>query len=143
MIALLAINYYSATRATQAHKRVRIPYSPAFLQQVRDGNVDSSQSKGTASQRMFKNSQKIGKSKPTKLFKTEVPTFANTDALSKLLESKGVVINAQPLDTGAPWWQNLLLGFGPTLLFIFLLFWLMRRAGNVQNILGSFGRARA
>ena len=52
-------------------------------------------------------------------------------------------MNAQPLDTGAPWWQNLLLGFGPTLLFIFLLFWLMRRAGNVQNVLGSFGRSRA
>jgi cell division protease FtsH len=143
VIALLAINYYSATRATQAHKRVRIPYSPVFLQQVRNGNVDSIQSKGTAIQGTFKSSEKVGKAKPTKLFKTEVPTFANTDALSKLLEGKGVVINAQPLDTGAPWWQNLLLGFGPTLLFIFLLFWLMRRAGNVQNLLGSFGRSRA
>ena len=30
----------------------------------------------------------------------------------------------------APWWQNLLLGFGPTILFIGLLFWLMRRAGK-------------
>ena len=54
-----------------------------------------------------------------------------------------MVVNAQPLDTGAPWWQNLLLGFGPTILFVFLLFWLMRRAGNVQNVLGSFGRSRA
>jgi cell division protease FtsH len=54
-----------------------------------------------------------------------------------------VVVNAQPLDTGAPWWQNLLLGFGPTILFVGLLFWLMRRAGNVQNVLGSFGRSRA
>jgi cell division protease FtsH len=143
VIALLAINYYSATKATRAHPRVRIPYSPVFLQQVRQGNVDAIQSKGTAIQGTFENSQKIGKSKPTKLFKTEVPTFANTDALSKLLESKGVVINAQPLDTGAPWWQNVLLGFGPTILFIFLLFWLMRRAGNVQNVLGSFGRSRA
>src|SRR5207302_4626212 len=38
---------------------------------------------------------------------------------------------------------NLLLGFGPTILFVGLLFWLMRRAGNVQNVLGSFGRSRA
>jgi cell division protease FtsH len=143
VIALLAINYYSATRATQAHPRVRIPYSPVFLQQVRTGNVDAIQSKGTAIQGTFKQDEKIGKSKPTKLFKTEVPTFANTDALSKLLESKGVVINAQPLDTGGPWWQNLLLGFGPTLLLIGLLVWISRRAGNMQNILGSFGRARA
>src|SRR5205085_12670402 len=86
VIALLAINYYSATRATQAHPRVRIPYSPVFLQQVREGNVDSIQSKGTAIQGTFKSSEKIGKSKPTKLFKTEVPTFAHKDALAKLLE---------------------------------------------------------
>ena len=54
-----------------------------------------------------------------------------------------MVVNAEPLDTGAPWWQNLLLGFGPTILFLVLLVWLMRRAGNVQNLLGSFGRSRA
>jgi len=143
VIALLAINYYSATRATQAHPRVRIPYSPVFLQQVREGNVESIQSKGTAIQGTFKNNEKIGKSKPTELFKTEVPTFADTDALSKLLERKGVVINAQPLETGGSWWQNLLLGFGPTILLIGLLVWISRRAGNMQNILGSFGRARA
>src|ERR671938_1993383 len=143
VIALLAINYYSATRATQAHPRVRIPYSPVFLQQVREANVDSIQSKGTAIQGTFKSAEKVGKSKPTKLFKTEVPAFANTDALSKLLVQKGVVINAEPLETGAPWWQNLLLGFGPTLLLIGLLVWISRRAGNMQNILGSFGRSRA
>ena len=54
-----------------------------------------------------------------------------------------MVVNAQPLDTGTPWWQSLLLFFGPTLLFVGLLFFLMRRAGNVQNILGAFGRSRA
>src|SRR5439155_24878917 len=91
----------------------------------------------------FKQAEKYGKSKPTKLFKTEVPTFADTNSLSRLLERKGVVINAQPLDTGAPWWQNLLLGFGPTILLIGLLVWVSRRAGNIQNILGSFGRSRA
>ena len=52
-------------------------------------------------------------------------------------------MNAEPLDTGPPWWQSLLLGFGPTILFVVLLFWLMRRAGNVQNVLGAFGRSRA
>src|ERR671930_1022528 len=111
VIALLAINYYTATRATQAHPRVRIPYSPVFLQQVRAGNVEAIQSKGTAIQGTFAKARKYGKSKATTLFKTEVPTFADTDALSRLLVRKGVVINAQPLDTGAPWWQNLLLGF--------------------------------
>ena len=36
-------------------------------------------------------------------------------------QSKGVVVDAQPLDTGGPWWQNLLLGFGPTILFLGLI----------------------
>jgi cell division protease FtsH len=100
-------------------------------------------SKGTAIQGTFTQKLRYGGSKPTTRFRTEIPAFADNDALSRLLQRKGVVVNAQPLDTGAPWWQNLLLGFGPTILFVFLLFWLMRRAGNVQNVLGSFGRSRA
>jgi cell division protease FtsH len=142
-LALLAVNFFFTMRATQPSSRVRVPYSPFFLQQVNDGNVKSITSKGTAIQGTFTQKESYNKSKATKLFKTEIPAFANTDALSNLLQKKGVVVNAQPLDTGAPWWQNLLLGFGPTILFIFLLFWLMRRAGNVQNVLGNFGRSRA
>jgi len=137
------INFYAGSRATQAHSRVRVPYSPFFLQEVRAGHVADITSKGTAVQGTFKKAERYRGSKPTTRFRTEIPAFANTDALSKLLQSKGVIVNAEPLDTGAPWWQNLLLGFGPTILFLVLLFWLMRRAGNVQNVLGSFGRARA
>jgi cell division protease FtsH len=142
-LALLAINYYAGSRATQAQPRVRVPYSPFFLQQVSDGHVVSITSKGTAIQGTFSKPERYNGSKATKLFQTEIPAFANTDALSQLLEQKRVVVNAEPLDTGAPWWQNLLLGFGPTLLFLVLLFWLMRRAGNVQSVLGSFGRSQA
>ena len=54
-----------------------------------------------------------------------------------------MVVNAEPLDSGPPLWQSLLVNFLPTVLFIGLLFLLMRRAGNVQNLLGSFGRSRA
>src|SRR5436190_2333256 len=139
---LLGLNYWAASRATQ-HPRVRIPYSPFFLEQVRSGNVDSITSKGTTIEGLFAQSTKYGKAGKTRRFKTEVPTFANTDALSKLLVEHRVTINAEPLDTGPPWWQSLLLGFGPTLLFLLLLFWLMRRAGNVQGMLGAFGRSRA
>src|SRR5207245_11404000 len=64
-------------------------------------------------------------------------------ALSQRLERRRVVINAQPLTSSVPWWESLLLGFGPTLLLVGLLFWLMRRAGNVQGMLGAFGRSRA
>jgi cell division protease FtsH len=142
-LALLAFNFYLGSRATQPASRVRVPYSPFFLNQVSAGHVKQITSKGTAIQGTFTQKLRYAGSTPTKLFVTEIPAFADNNALSSLLQKKGVTVNAQPLDTGAPWWQNLLLGFGPTLLFIFLLFWLMRRAGNVQNVLGSFGRSRA
>jgi cell division protease FtsH len=142
-LALLALNFYAGSRATEPSSRVRVPYSPFFLQQVRAGHVKEITSQGTAIQGTFTQPETYAGSKPTNLFMTEIPAFANNDALSSLLEQKRVTVNAKPLDTGAPWWQNLLLGFGPTILFLVLLFWLMRRAGNVQNVLGSFGRSRA
>jgi cell division protease FtsH len=142
-LLLLALNIYLGARATKEPSRVRIPYSPFFLQQVRDSHVKQITSKGTAIQGTFTEKQTYGDSKPTDRFRTEIPAFADNDALSKLLESKGVVVNAQPLDTGPPWWQNLLLFFGPTILFVALLFFLVRRGGNVQNVLGAFGRSRA
>ena len=142
-LALLAFNFYVGSRATQPQSRVRVPYSPFFLQQVQAKHVEQITSKGTAIQGTFTKQVKFGKAKPTTRFETEIPAFANNDALSKLLEQNRVVVNAKPLDTGAPLWENLLLGFAPTILFVLLLFWLMRRAGNAQNLLGSFGRSRA
>jgi cell division protease FtsH len=142
-LALLAFNFYLGSRANQPSSRVRVPYSPFFLKQVGAGHVQQITSKGTAIQGTFTRKERFAGSKPTTQFKTEIPAFADNNALSRLLQRKGVVVNAQPLDTGAPWWQNLLLGFGPTLLFLLLLFWFIRRAGNVQNVLGSFGRSRA
>ena len=142
-LVLFAVNFYLGSRATQPASRVRIPYSPFFVNQVNAGRVREITSKGTAIQGTFTVKLRYGKSKPTTRFKTEVPAFANTDTLSALLQKKRVVVNAQPLDTAAPWWQSLLLGFGPTILFVLLLFWLMRRAGSAQNLLGTFGRSRA
>ena len=142
-LVLLAINVYAGTRAMQPASRVRVPYSPFFLDQVNAGHVKDITSKGTAVQGTFTQPQSYAGSKATTLFQTEIPTFADDTTLSALLQRKGVVVNAQPLDTGGSWWQNLLLGFGPTILFVGLLFLLIRRAGRMQNILGSFGRSRA
>ena len=140
---LLAINIVFGMRAGQPPSRVRVPYTPFFLQQVRAGHVKDITSKGTAIQGTFTQPVQFEDRKPTTRFKTEIPAFANNDELAALLQRKAVVVNAQPLDSGPPWWQSLLLGFGPTILFVFLLVWLMRRAGNAQNILGQFGRSRA
>jgi cell division protease FtsH len=142
-VGLLVVNYYLGSRATQAPSRVQVPYSPFFLTEVKDGNVASITSKGTAIQGTFTKPTSYDNSHATTTFKTEIPAFADNNKLSALLQSKAVVVNARPLDTGGPWWENLLLGFGPTLLFVGLLVLLMRRAGNVQNALGAFGRSSA
>src|SRR5205814_199181 len=142
-VILFGFNYWAASRATKHQPRVRVPYSPFFLQAVRAGNVAQITSRGTAVQGQLKQSVDYG-NKHARLFKTEIPAFADTNALSKLLQEKGVVINAQPLDKGTPWWESLLFGFGPTLLFLLLLVWLMRRAsGGAGGMLGAFGRSRA
>src|SRR6184192_1962860 len=111
VLALLIFNFYFGSRATQPPSRVRVPYSPFFLNQVRAGNVSEITSKGTAIQGTFTQKLTYKRSKPTTRFKTEIPTFANENALSRLLQSKGVIVNAQPLQSGSPWWLNLLLGF--------------------------------
>ena len=36
-VGLLTLNYWAGSHATQAPSRVRAPYSPFFLQQVRSG----------------------------------------------------------------------------------------------------------
>jgi cell division protease FtsH len=143
IVGLLVLNFFLARNATQAQSRVRVPYSPYFLTQVNDGHVAEITSKGTAIQGEFKTAKEYKGSKPTKLFQTEIPAFANTDKLSNLLQSKNVVVNAVPLDKGGPWWETLLVGFGPTLLFIGLIYFAFRRAGSMQSVLGNFGRSTA
>jgi cell division protease FtsH len=143
LIGLLALNYWIGQQATQGPSRVRIPYSPVFLQQVSAGRVAEITSKGTTIQGTFITKERYKGSGPTNRFETEIPAFADTKQLSQLLQAKRVVVNAVPLDTGPPWWESVLIGFGPTLLFLGLLFLLLRRAGSMQNALSSFGRSRA
>ena len=143
-LALLAFNIYFSSRATEPVLARPRPVQPVLPQAgERAGTSRRSPRRARRSRARSRKPERYQGSKPTTKFKTEIPAFANTDALSALLEKKGVVVNAQPLDNGPPWWESLLLGFGPTLLFLLLLFSLIRRAGNVQNVLGPFGRSRA
>src|SRR5207247_8945929 len=86
-LGLLVFNFWAASRATQAPSRVRVPYSPLFLAQVRVGNVAEITSKGSAIQGTFRHevrfdSAKSTTTKSTTKFKTEIPSFADTKALS-------------------------------------------------------------
>jgi cell division protease FtsH len=52
------------------------------------------------------------------------------------------VVNAKPLDNGGPLWERLVLGFGPTIILLLLLFWLFRRMSGSRTA-GALGRAKA
>jgi cell division protease FtsH len=142
--ALMIANLWIANRATAIH-RPRVPYSPFFLDQVRSGNVAAIISTGTAVQGRLRHSavDPAAGDRRVKFFKTEIPAFADETALSRLLQQRGVTINAEPLQGGIVWWKGLLFGFGPTIVFLLLLFWIIRRMGRSQSMLGGFGRSKA
>src|SRR5919201_1323806 len=91
-LTLLAVNVYLGSRATQPPARVRVPYSPFFLNEVTSGHVKEITSKGTAIQGTFTQKVRYARSKPTTRFRTEIPAFADNNALSHLLQQKGVTV---------------------------------------------------
>jgi cell division protease FtsH len=147
LVVLLAVNYWAASRVTHENPRVRVPYSPFFLNAVKGGKVKEISSRGATIQGTFKAKLRYPpndkKADLTDRFKTEVPAFANTDQLSRLLESNGVVVNAEPPDQGPSLIGQLLLGFGPTILLVALFILFARRAASQGGGIMSFGRSRA
>jgi cell division protease FtsH len=138
----LGINYWGAHRVIQ-ETRIRVPYSPFFLEQVRADNVVTVTAAASELQGDFKQATKpAGSSTASVHFVTEIPSFADTNQLSRLLQAHGVVLNAKALDRGAPLWQNLVLGFGPTIVLLLLLFWIFRRMSGSRTA-GALGRASA
>jgi cell division protease FtsH len=139
---LLIFNIWAANNAFQRNL-ARVPYSPFFVQQIRDGNVESITSTGTAIQGRLKHAvkPKAGE-KPARDFSTEIPSFANTAQLDRLLESHDVSVNAEPLQRSAPLWERFIFGVVPTLLFLLLLLWLFRKMTG-GGLAGGLGRSRA
>jgi cell division protease FtsH len=142
---LLVLNYISVAIFAPAPERVRIPYSPTFLNQVKAGNVKEIASTGDKIEGDFKKKTKIQK-KQAEHFDTQVPSFANDAQLSKLLQDQNVTVNAKPPGDRSVL-ATLLFSFGPTILLVALFVFLMRRAagggGGGGGMLGQFGRSRA
>jgi cell division protease FtsH len=149
VLALLGLNLWISSRALRPNPRIRIPYSPTFLNQVSAGNVKDISSTGDSIQGTFKTAIKYPpgdkSAQATTNFSTQVPAFANNTQLSSLLQSKGVTIDAKPPDSGPSFITSLIFGFGPTLLLILLFVLIMRRAAAAGGAGGlmSFGRSRA
>ena len=104
VVGLLALNLWISSQALQPNAPVRIPYSPTFLTQVKDGNVKEISSTGDSIQGTFKNAIRYPAGdqnvEPTTNFSTQVPSFANNSELSSLLQSNGVTIDAQAPNSG-------------------------------------------
>src|SRR2546425_186012 len=150
VVALIALNWASVLLFKPAGQpRVRVPFSPYFLQEVKAGQVRSISSRGDTIEGTFTTKLRYPpddrRAKPTTLFKTEVPTFWNDNELAALLQSKSVQINAKSTSNGTSLLAELLLGFGPTLLIVGLFILVARRAarGGGVGALGDFGRPRA
>jgi cell division protease FtsH len=148
---LLAIDWLSVLVMVQPdQRRVKVPFSPYFLHQVRAGQVKSIFSKGDTIDGTFivKVVYPLGskKAKPSTLFSTRVPTFWNDTSLAKLLQAKGVEVSAKNPEPGTSPVGALLLGFGPALLIIGLFWFLARRAQSSASGLGglgTFGKSQA
>jgi cell division protease FtsH len=144
LAALFVLNWLIVAVFAPPEKRIRVPYTPTFLQQLRDGNVSEISSEGDTVQGEFKKEVKY-KGDSAKGFKTEVPTFANDRQLSSLLEENNVTVNAKPPGDRSLF-ETLLFSFGPTILLVALFVFLARRAtagGAGGGMLGQFGRSRA
>src|SRR4051812_14068108 len=74
VLVLFAINFWVSSLIPSGHERIRVPYSPTFLQQVKIGNVKSISSRGATIQGEFDHEFKYppeGKdAKISKLFNT-------------------------------------------------------------------------
>src|SRR4051812_12247577 len=145
VLALLAVNYLLLNVLAPTDPVATVPYSPYFLNQVADGNVERISPVGETVSGVFRTKVRYPDkdAAETDKFKTEIPAFANGDQLEEQLRSKDVIIDAKPIDPGRGVLLSILLGFGPVLLLIGLFVMLMRRGGGGMNPLGGFGRSRA
>ena len=148
VVVLLVLNYITVSIfAPGREESVTIPYAPDFVGQVEADNVTKISTTGTTVSGEFKKEFKPSTDKDAKAaknFETEIPTFADNETLSALLEDHDVTIEAEPVNQGRGFLLNLILGFGPVILLVALFVWISRRAaGGQMNALGSFGRSRA
>ncbi|HEX6350580.1 MAG TPA: ATP-dependent zinc metalloprotease FtsH [Candidatus Dormibacteraeota bacterium] len=144
ILLLLNIFITNVLFAPSQPASVTLPYN-AFVDEVNADNVVSVTTTGDAISGVTKKAVKEpGGSASATHFTTQRPSFAD-DQLLELLRQHGVTINAKPENPPPPLWETLLLSFGPTILIIIGVLYLMTRLSRAGGggILGSFGQSRA
>jgi cell division protease FtsH len=146
LLILLAVNWIISSFLLAPEPRTPVSYT-FFLTQVQSANIADITSTGDTIEGEFSKEAEYtpygaDKSEKVARFTTQRPSFA-ADNLFAQLQANGVPVNANPPDAPAPVWQQLLVGFGPTLLLVGLLIWFLRRSANAAGGIGGFGRSRA
>jgi cell division protease FtsH len=142
---MLLVNWVVTSLLLSPASRTTVSYT-FFAAQVDAGNIKEITSTGDTITGVFRT--KVAYPPDTKdapqvdRFTTQRPSFAEDNLFSKL-QSKGVLVNANPPDQAVPLWEQALLGFGPTLLLVGLLIWFFRRSAAAAGGLTGIGRSRA
>ncbi len=144
LFLLLAINWVITGWWLAPPARITIPYTE-FVTQLDAGNLVEISATGDSIQGTLTSpltNPEYDDSEAT-AFETERPEFADDDLLQSLIDHD-VVVNAEPTDQPAPLWQQVLLGFGPTLLLLYLFYSFYKRmgAGGI-GALGGIGSSKA
>src|SRR3954447_13353873 len=139
-LTLFVGNWVISSHVAGRPAPVRVPYT-VFRAQAERGNVAEVTSQRDEIGGRFRAPVSTGGSERVIHFETVRPAFAQDDRRLQLLIDKGASVNARPMVTDRALWQSLLLGFGPALLLVGLIVWIMARsrAGGMSGL----GRSRA
>jgi len=123
-------------------RRLDVPYT-FFRDQVSAGNVKEVNSRADVIQGMFRKPVEFRGEGPEKRFQSVRPAFAQDDELLELLLEENVEVNARSIDEGRSLGATLLISFGPALLIVGLLIWILRRSSAGGGGMLSLGRSKA
>ena len=111
LLGLFVLNWLIVAVFAPPENKIKVPYNPTFLTEVRGGNVKEISASGNTIKGDFKKKVTYKGDSATR-FETEIPIFANRQQLSSLLETQNVMINAEPPGERSLL-QTLLFSFGP------------------------------
>src|SRR5919106_1898590 len=136
----LALNWYVFSTASKEPEPISVPYS-FFREQVAQRNVESIATVARTIDGAFVRPTRVPTSpEPQTEFQTRIPDFVNEDLA--FLVDHGVVVSAESPQSPSLL-LTALLGFGPTLLLVGVLLFILTRTAGRGGGLMSFTRSRA
>ncbi len=142
-LGLLAANWALSANIGDAPDPAKVPYT-FFRTEVERGNVLKVFSRRDVIQGRFRTATAAPGGRRRDIeFETVRPSFAENDRLLELLIDKRVSVSARPFLQDRPVWLTFVVGFGPALLLVgFLVYLLKRTRGGGMSGLGRSSAKR-